>query len=223
VKTYELRNTLPAPATDDVLVEALLEFANGGDVVIWGQPRPLSQIRTWSRWRAQPSHEERAAHKDFLNGLIQDPWGGLPHVTDRSGKRRPANAVIQLSTLGLSGRRGDRALLPGNDFQTWLAHMTDSIEAELVLAAHPSGYSFADFRAFMNIASAMAFAMLIVMDQRRQYASQLSRCKLPSCRRFYLARKNPRGGPPNRIYCRPNHRDEHHNSAERKIAAQRHR
>lgn len=107
---HELRNTLPAPVSDDALVEALLAFANGRQVVIWGQPRPLEQVRTWSRWRTEPSEDERAAFIAFLHGLMQDPWGGLPHVTDGAGRRRPANALISLPDLGPAARRTDRAL-----------------------------------------------------------------------------------------------------------------
>jgi hypothetical protein len=213
---YELRNTLPAPAPDDALVGALLAFANGREIVIWGQERPLEQIRAWSLWRTDPSEDERAAHVAFLHGLIGDPWGGLGHVTDKAGRRRPTNAVIRLPDLGSAARRADIALLPNRDFAAWLAHMKESMEREIVLAAHPSGYSLADFRSFKNIASAISFAMLLVMDQKKPYAKALCRCKLPTCQRFYLAQKNLKGGPPNRTYCEPKHRDEHHNSANRK-------
>jgi len=213
---YELRNGLPSPAPDDALVRALLAFANGQDIVIWGQPRPLQQIRVWSLWRADPLKEERAAHVAFLQGLMRDSWGGLPHVTDSAGRRRPTNAVIRLPDLGSVTQRADTALLPNQDFTTWLAHMKESMEREFVLAAHPNGYSFADFRSFKNVAAAITFAMLLVMDQKKPYAKALCRCKLPTCERFYLARKNPKGGPPNRTYCEPNHRNEHHNSADRK-------
>jgi hypothetical protein len=214
---YELTNNLPNPATDDALVEALLEFANGRDVVIWGQPDPLERVSTWSIWRTQPSAEERSAHVAFLQDLIRDPWGGLGHNTDRTGRRRPANAVIQIGDLGPA--RGDRAVSPRPDFNAWLAHMKKSMERELVLVGRSHGYSLADFRSFRNIASALAFATLLVMDQSKPYSKDLSRCKLRTCQRFYLAQKNPKGGGKNRTYCSPEHRQEHHDSADRKAAA----
>lgn len=217
---YELRNGLPAPATDDALVGALLAFANGREVAIWGQPRPFEYIDGWSIWRTDPAEDERSAHVDFLHGLMSDSWGGLPHITDNAGRRRPANAVIRLQDLGSGALRADRALLPNQDFYGWLAHMKGSMEREFVLAAHAGGYSFADFRSFKNVASAITLAMLLVMDQRKPYAKALSRCKLPTCLRFYLAQKSPKGGPPNRTYCSPKHRDTHHNSADRKREAQ---
>ena len=213
---YDLRNGLPNPATDDVLVEALLAFANGQKIVIWGQPRPFEYIDTWSLWRAEPSEDERAAHVAYLHGLMSDSWGGLPHIKDNSGRRRPVNAVIRLQDLGSAALPAETDLFPNHDFYGWLAHMKGSIEREFVLAAYPGGYSFADFRSFKNVASAITFAMLLVMDQRKPYAKALSRCKLPRCLRFYLAQKSPKGGPPNRTYCSPKHRDAHHNSADRK-------
>ena len=219
--TYELQNPLAAPATDDALVEALLTFANGGEVVIWGQPSPSEKVGAWSLWRPEPTDDEREAHIAFLDGLLRDPWGGLGHVTDKVGKRRPAVAVIRLPDLGPAARRADRSLLPGQDLYMWLAHMKESMEREFVLAAHANGYSFSDFRSFKNVASALTFAMLLVMDQRKPYAKALCRCKLPSCRRFYLAQKNPKGGPANRTYCIPAHREEHHNSSGRKDVAQK--
>jgi hypothetical protein len=210
MKSFELRNTLAAPAPDDALIEALLAFANGRNVVIWGQEKPFERVDAWSRWRAVPAPDER----DFLQGLIEDPWGGMASRTDQAGRRRPTNAVIQLPALLAPDR--DRALLPTKDPQGWLAHMRESLERELVLVGRRQGYSLADFRSFRNVASALAFAMLLVMDQTKPYANTLCRCKLPRCRSFYLARKNPKGGPANRTYCDPTHRDEHHNSAQRK-------
>jgi hypothetical protein len=219
MKCFELRNALPAPATDETLVAALIEFANGRDVVIWDQPPPLAQeVRRWSLWREQPSQDERAAHVNFLHRVTEDPWGGLGFRTDASGRRRPSNAVIQMPPL--LGRERDRGLLPDQDFNACLAHMNASMQRELVFVAHHHGYSLADFRAFPNVASALALAMALVMDQARPFAKAFCRCKLPDCQDFYLAQKNPKGGPPNRTYCKPEHRDQHHNSAERKSAGQ---
>jgi hypothetical protein len=213
-KPFELINSLPAPADDDALVDALLAFANGRDVVIYGQPTP-AEVRSWSIWRVGPSDEERASHVRFLHGLMADPWGGLGHMVDPLGRRRPTNAVIELPTLEHAAERADRALLPDRD-SGWLAHMHDTINRRLVLVGRRQGYSPADFRSFQHVSTAIAFAMLLVMDQTKPYVKALSRCKWSECQRFYLAHKNPKGGPPNRTYCNDKHRDAHHNSAERK-------
>ena len=68
------------------------------------------------------------------------------------------------------------------------------------------------------LAAALALGTLLLIDQGRPYQKALCRCKLPRCERFYLARRNPKGGPANRTYCTSDHRDEHHDSAERRAA-----
>jgi hypothetical protein len=65
----------------------------------------------------------------------------------------------------------------------------------------------------------LSHALLLLLSEQMPYGKALCRCKLPSCGRFYLASKNPKGGPANRTYCSPAHRDEHHNSYERKTSA----
>lgn len=67
----------------------------------------------------------------------------------------------------------------------------------------------------------LSHGVLNLLDDQLSYGDALCRCKLPNCRRFYLARRNPNGGPANRTYCSPGHRDEHHNSAHRKAAAKK--
>ena len=71
-------------------------------------------------------------------------------------------------------------------------------------------------RHFRDIHAVLSEGVLLLMDEHKPYGRTLCRCRLPSCRKFYLARRNPKGGPANRTYCSPEHREEHHNSAERK-------
>jgi hypothetical protein len=217
MKSFELRNALPAPAKDEEIVAALIAFVNGRDVVIWDQPQPLGRVQRWSLWSELPKPEERRALVNFLRRLLDDPWGGLGFTTDISGRRRPANAVIQMPPLLRPERARD--LLPDQDFGSWLAHMSASMQRELVFVAHRQSYSLADFRAFRNVAAALALATSFVMDQARPFATAFYRCKW--CQKFYLAHKNPKGGPANRIYCKPQHRTAHHDSAERKNEGKR--
>jgi hypothetical protein len=216
-----IRNLMTAPASDDSLVVALLEFANGADVVICGQPSPPGELSSWSRWRDTASQEERAAHAALLQQVIDG--GPLPLIGHPSERRapHPIAAVIRLPALDEPDR--ERMLLPNDNrgLLECLAHMDVSMDRELVLLARPHGYSLADYRRFDNVASALAYALRVLLDQGNAYCRALCRCKLPSCQRFYLARKSPKGGPPNRTYCKPEHRDEHHNSAGRKVAARK--
>jgi hypothetical protein len=216
MKPFDLRNSLIEPASDAALVEALMAFANGRDVMIWGQRPPFGQVRRWSLWREQPSPDERAAHVNFLHRLMEVPGGEMGLTTDASGQRRPTNAAIEIPAL--SQFEGKCDLLPDQHFFPWLAHMGASMERQSVLIAHRQGYSLTEFRSFQNVASALAVGMLLVMDPARSFAKALCRCKLPSCGRFYLASKNPKGGPANRTYCEPEHRDKYRDSAERKAA-----
>jgi len=214
-RRFELTNRMVTPATDDDFVEALLAFANSREVVIWHQPPPLGEVRAWSRWRVEPSPDERDSVARYVQRLIEHPQGWLPY--DAQG--RPGNALIEIPVLhpGIAARP-DYALLPDQDFATWLAHMhEDTKDPQLVLVAHRRGYSPVYYRRFRYVSSALALAMLLVMDQAKSYRQTLSRCK--QCQRFYLARRNPKGGPANRTYCSPRCRDDHHNSYERKSAA----
>jgi hypothetical protein len=215
-KQFDLQNRLISPATDAALVAAVIAFANGWDVVIWGQRPPLGQVRKWSLWREEPSADERAAHVNFFQRLMEAPGGDMGLTADASGQRRPTNAAIEIPALSQSNGKCD--LLPDQHFFPWLAHMGASMQHQPVLVAHRDGYSFTEFRSFQNVGAALAVGILLVMDPARPFAKALCRCKLPSCGRFYLASKNPKGGPANRTYCKPEHRDEHHNSAERKAA-----
>jgi hypothetical protein len=73
-------------------------------------------------------------------------------------------------------------------------------------------------RHFRDIHAVLSEGLLLLMDEQKTFGRTLCRCRLPSCRKFYLARRNPKGGPANRTYCSPTHRDDYHDSADRKAA-----
>lgn len=209
---FDLENPPVRPAGSDLLVKALLAFANADRIVLWQS----GEIRQWSHWRAEPSTEERAAHVRFLQAAMENPWSALGFFTaDNSGQPRPTNAVIEFS-----GRipNADCALLPDQNLYLCLEHMHASIDRSRgpFLVGRRRSYSLTDYRCYTNVASALTVAMLLLVDDSEPYSKALCRCKLPRCQNFYLARRNPKGGPANRSYCSPEHRKEYQDSADRK-------
>jgi hypothetical protein len=152
-------------------------------------------------------------------GLYTDPVTGKPRqfdvrascamtevLTDKEGHqrsvRRPVFAVLTL------GRRNDA--LPGP------IRGIASVSVSRVLLGRPKWYSLGYFRQFRTDPAALAEAAVLALDPTRPYTGKLCRCKYPDCQKFYFAQKDPRGGPPNRTYCTPEHRRLHNNSAQRK-------
>lgn len=191
---YELQNLATKPATDEALVRALLAFTNGAEVVISGQDSRYGEPRS----RAA----DRAAYVELLDAVIAGRPGPLPMLEDQSGRLRPGAAVIRCL-----------AKLPNPLNRVAL------VRSERVLIARPRGYALAHYRQFKRAASALAEAALLFLDADRPYGRALCRCKDPACGHFYLAKKNPRGGPANRTYCDPEHRLRHNNSSQRKRKA----
>jgi len=190
---YELRNLKTTPASDDFLVDALLAFANGAEVTIVGQPR-----------YGEP--HSKAADRPVYVELLKDTIGGrqsiLPMLTDKDGRQRPMVAVIDLGRSNASLPSPIRSL--------------GSVSVKRIVVGRPRGYSLAYFRQFHTARAALAEAAMLIVDPYRPYGRALCRCQYPACQKFYFARKNPRGGPPNRTYCTPKHRELHNNSSLRK-------
>jgi hypothetical protein len=69
---------------------------------------------------------------------------------------------------------------------------------------------------FKTARALLDYAVMLTLDSKLAFGSLVSRCRLPQCDRIYIATKNPKGGPANRTYCSPDHRNKHHNSAARK-------
>lgn len=55
-----------------------------------------------------------------------------------------------------------------------------------------------------NLESALAFIVVLFLDEERPYGRDLSRCRLDSCRRFYLIDRSV-SNRPNTTYCCPEH------------------
>src|SRR6267378_3763220 len=71
-------------------------------------------------------------------------------------------------------------------------------------------------RDFRDIHAVLSQGVLLLLDERKPYSKDLCRCIY--CGRFYLARRNPKGGPANRSYCSEKHRLAYRNSGLRKEA-----
>lgn len=76
---------------------------------------------------------------------------------------------------------------------------------------HDKGIRLGYKRVFPNLPTALKYGLLLLLDTSQPYSRALSQCRLTSCGRFYLAKKNPKGGPANRNYCSEEHRSEAHN------------
>jgi hypothetical protein len=76
----------------------------------------------------------------------------------------------------------------------------------------PRGVLVRQANYYPDLSSALNYAVLLLLDLGRSYGSALSRCQWQECRKFYFAQKNSSGGPANRRYCCPTHRDAAHNS-----------
>lgn len=67
---------------------------------------------------------------------------------------------------------------------------------------------------FPTLESALNYGVMLLLDISKPYGAALSRCGRSTCKRFYLAKRNPKGGPANKHYCSPAHRDEAHDLRE---------
>jgi hypothetical protein len=186
--THALRNLLTAPAGDDVLVDAVLAFVNGDEVVVCGQPTERGAAYTEPHSHA----EVRGAYIGLLQRFIDDPSSLLPTFGDGSG-RRPVFAVVRLAAL-------DEAMCPSGFPKDFFRHVA-SVVPEEILVGRPGGYSPRTFWRFRDAESALATGALRLLDPDRPYSKALRRCV--NCKHFYLAKRNPKGGPANRIYCSP--------------------
>ena len=81
-----------------------------------------------------------------------------------------------------------------------------------VLEIRARGLKLIARQEFPDLKSAMNYGLLLLLDIFGPFANVLSRCKLPRCSCFYLARKHPKGGRANKTYCSVAHRNEAHDS-----------
>jgi transcriptional regulator with XRE-family HTH domain len=286
----EVVNSPEFPASDDTLVEALIGFLNGAEVVMLDKPRerpapiqgkpayPRAPVELRLRFadlvedvrngreKFRPAGEGKIWAKDVLSedmagsdlgprikelrearGLDQE---GLAHLLISMG----ASATITRGTIAKweSGEtrdignvtsyylakwvrswiEGDKALLRGLErmgrvsFMEFANNLLARTPVKEVLVFDSHGFSFQYFRDFEDFEAMLTHAVVLLLDERKTYGAALCRCKLPTCDRFYLACKNPKGGPANRNYCSPGHRAVAHDSRKHRAemkAARRHK
>lgn len=76
------------------------------------------------------------------------------------------------------------------------------------------GFTLGYAHDFPTLESALNYGVMLLLDVSKPYGVALSRCGRSTCQRFYLAKRNPKGGPANKHYCSPAHRDEAHDLRE---------
>ena len=92
--------------------------------------------------------------------------------------------------------------------------LIETMKVKPVLKMAARGLSIRYERTFPSIDTALQFAFMLLLDAEGPYLNALSRCGLSTCNRYYLARRNPKGGPANRFYCDPAHRELAHDRKE---------
>jgi hypothetical protein len=60
-----------------------------------------------------------------------------------------------------------------------------------------------------SVTPVLDYAVLLMADSVRSFRKDLCRCKLPSCRRFFLVDRNT-GGRPRKDYCKKTHMEKSH-------------
>jgi hypothetical protein len=165
---HRLLNGRSGAATDEQLVNALIEFANGREVELVrdGKSKELGG--------------ERAAMQMEFSELL------ALGAEDRAKLVRKFNFDVGMALL-------------------------QSLRIDLSIHYGTRGMRLGYLRDFPTLRSALQYAVMLLLDLDLPYGSALCRCQLKRCGVFYLAARNPKGGPANRHYCNPEHRSEAHN------------
>jgi hypothetical protein len=153
---------------------------------------------------------------DYANGvelvLFRNERRSQPTYEDRE-------EVVRLLTLIADGDRGAVA----DECLPMLTRLFSGLRVRVTCSiVIGQGFVLGQSRDFLNARALLDYAVALTLDAKLPYGAALARCRLPSCGLFYVAKKNPKGGPLNKTYCTPEHRADHHNSAERKAGAKLH-
>ena len=149
----------------------------------------------------------------FLNGARQ---------TDPAASRVRLVSVLERVREAHGLDRKDEAR--GQAFREILElslRLLGRLEVRAVYEVRANGLLLDYFRDFLTVDSALSYAVLLMLDQRKPFGPALCRCRLIRCGQFYLAARSPKGGPANRTYCSPEHRAESHDSAQSRTARRR--
>jgi hypothetical protein len=210
--TFEVLNSPSWPASDDRLVDALLAFANGAEIVMLFKPgERAAPSEVWAEPR--DPEEQRLRFARILQDLVAAP-----------GRFKPAGeGKMWTQTATPEYLHGEKELLHGRpsiggmNFVGYASNLLLLIEVKPVLVFGPHGYSIQHFRDFRgDLETLLSYVGMLLLDGTKPYGAALSKCRLASCGRFYLARGKEGGGRANRSYCSFECGETYHNSAERK-------
>ena len=141
---------------------------------------------------------------------------GAP-LTLRLGNRRlvatPAHRRVLVGQLdrAIDGRNGIQDIVP-------LVGVVTGVKLTYVATVGEGSVRLETYRHFRSVRAVLAMAVVLTMEKGHEVESKVCRCKWQQCEApFFIAQRNPRGGPANRTYCRPEHRKLHHDSSGRRL------
>jgi hypothetical protein len=192
-----LKNSATAPLDDLAVVHATLAFANGSALFLEPTRDGHPDIRDIAR---------QGDATEWPTKLWQSVVTFLHQEEQLRAKSRAVLADMS-SMRTKSAPRGLKATIADD---AWTCRVSERPVVYRRKGVELVGRfsSFEDHRAVV--------ARGITLFAQHDSPFLAGHCKLGSCRAFFLARQNPKGGPPNRVYCDSTHRDLHHNSAARK-------
>jgi hypothetical protein len=180
------------PATDDALVTALIDFVNGRDIALLRSPVLKQPLRG-----------------DELAAFFAERSGKMDFDELRSQMQLWLMRVIAPDPTALN-----------TAFQL-VRRLLLQFTAHPVMRIDPKTFSveIRYHRDFEDERAAMLFAVALLFDKSKPFSAAISRCHYEDCgNKFYLARRNPKGGPANRIYCSEEHRELGHEAGRAKRA-----
>jgi hypothetical protein len=167
--------------------------------------------------RLVSDHGEQATDEQFVAALLAFANGGAIEIVETfppvliplGGNLDELRAEFRdLLNLAVD----DPAALAGRFLSSVGIRLLSSMKVSRTIGIGIGGLSLGYRQSFGTVRSALHYAIALILDPKFPYRKAISRCRLQRCGVFYLAKKNPKGGPANRLYCRPAHRDEAHDS-----------
>jgi hypothetical protein len=114
----------------------------------------------------------------------------------------------------------DQSMLYAREFEQRAIELVGGgVNVEPVSAMDGPRLRLAYDRTFRDLHAALSNGVLLLLDPQRGFGKAL--CVCGHCSKFYLAHRNPKGGPANRQYCSANCRSRAHDSTESRAARRR--
>jgi hypothetical protein len=178
-----LNHTPEQPLSEAELVDVAIAFANGTDFVMSGvRPTPYPEGAVANLQKVIAGHLESMICED-------------QELSVDDQKRAAARRRAALSKHLLEMQWGAR----------W-----DS--ARCVVRAVPGGLQFRYFETLLTAYAVANRGVALLLDPTQEYGAKLCRCRLATCRQFFLEKRPDDGkrGRTLRRYCSSRHRDEGH-------------